>query len=190
MLGAAGECVVFSLGMDTYAVSAALMRACLSMPRLTALDDTPDYLVGAFDLRGELAPVVSPAVLSGKRLKPVSSGDLIVVVDAGEDPLAFHADAMLGIEPVRAQAWGGTPATADSVATEIVLTGGRAWLIDPAAICLVAKTEPPRVGSADNRLVAFERRLGANGLSRLEERAERYRRLARSSRCAPVRGPR
>jgi chemotaxis signal transduction protein len=183
-LDAAEECVVFSLGTETYAVAAARLRSCLSLPRLTALDDTPDYLVGAFDLHGELAPVVSLAVFSGKPLKPAGSGDLIVVVDAGEHPLAFHADAMLGIEPVYAEPWARVREIGDSAVLEVLLSGGHALLVDPAAIHLVAPSLGS--GSAEERLLAFERRLSADGLSRLEERAERYRRFARASRCSRV----
>ncbi len=182
-LGDAEECVVFSLGSETYAVAAAQMRSCLSLPRLTPLEDTPDYLVGAFDLRGELAPVVSLAVLSGKPLRPAGSGDLIIVVDAAENPLAFHADAMLGIEPVRAEPWARVCEPSDAAVLEVVLSGGHAWLIEPTAIHLVAQAALPASGSAEERLRAFERRLSANALSRLEERAERYRRFARSGRC-------
>jgi hypothetical protein len=163
------------------------MRSCLSLPRLTALDDTPDYLVGAFDLRGELAPVVSLAVFSGKPLKPARSGDLIVVVDAGENPLAFHADAMLGIEPVRAEPWARVRETTDAAVLEVVLSGGHARLVDPTAIHLVMPAATPGSGSAEERLLAFERQLSANALSQLEERAERYRRFARTTRCAGLR---
>jgi chemotaxis signal transduction protein len=180
---AAEECVVFSLGSETYAVAAVHMRSCLSLPRLTPLDDTPDYLIGAFDLRGELAPVVSLAVLSGKPLKPAGNGDLIIVVDVGENPLAFHADAMLGVEPVRAEPWAKAYNAADAAVLEVVLSGGHAWLVEPTAIHLVAQTARPASGAAEQRLRAFERRLSATALSQLEERAERYRRFARSGRC-------
>jgi chemotaxis signal transduction protein len=185
LCGTASECVVFALGGKTYAVAARLMRACLSLPRLTALDETPDYLVGAFDLHGELVPVVSPAVLNGRAMKPASPGDLLVVVNAGEQPLALHSDAMLGIEPVYEQRWNSpdgdvaaqavqTPAFA---AGEVLLCGGHAWVIDPAAIRLVADASAPPATSADARLKTFERQLDPNAVARLEARAERYRGL-------------
>ncbi|NBC47689.1 chemotaxis protein CheW [Halochromatium glycolicum] len=182
VLGVAPECVVFSLAGTTYAVAAALMRACLSLPRLTALDETPDYLVGAFDLRGELAPVISPAVLGGWTLKPANVGDLVVVVDAGQHPLALHADAMLGIEPVYDRPWR-VGERLLNLSKEVLLSGGSAWLIDPEAIRMVADPHLPSLHSADARLQDFERQLDAKALSRLEARAERYRGLIRPGRC-------
>lgn len=182
VLGVAPECVVFALAGTTYAVAAALMRACLSLPRLTALDETPDYLIGAFDLRGELAPVVSPAVLSGWALRPATVGDLVVVVDAGQHPLALHADAMLGIEPVYDRPWHAEQRPR-GVSNEVLLSGGSAWFIDPDAIRMVSGPDAPSLHSADARLNDFERQLDARALSRLEARAERYRGLIRPGRC-------
>lgn len=176
------ECVVFALSSQTYAVAAGQLRTCLSLPRLTALDDTADYLLGAFDLSGELVPVVSPAVLFGAPLKPAATGDLLILVEAGDYPMALHADAMLGLELVCAQAWERADRARTPMTAQIALSGGRARLIDPALIRLVA--EAPGLESAEARLRAFEQRLDARALALLETRAERYRALGR----APV-GP-
>jgi chemotaxis signal transduction protein len=186
LAGAGDECVVFALGGETYAAAAALMRACLSLPRLTALDDTPDHLVGAFDLRGELVPVVSPAVLSGRPLRPAGSGDLVIVVDAAEHPLALHADAMLGIEPMHERSWVRVAPGIDrpAAAGEVILSGGRAWFIDPGAIRMIADAAASSLNAADARLSAFEAQLDDSAIARLEARAERYRGLVRSGRCA------
>ncbi len=180
-LGVAEECMVFALCAQTYAVAAERLRTCLSLPRLTALDDTPAYLVGAFDLRGELAPVVSPAVLGGSALQPAASGDLLIVVDAGGHPLALHADTMLGIEPLRAPPSGQRSSSIGPM--HISLSGGRARYIDPSRIELVADLGNGNGSggeqSADERLSSFERELDAAALTLLETRAERYRGLVR-----------
>jgi chemotaxis signal transduction protein len=175
----ADKCVVFALCDQTYAVAAERLLTCLSIPRLTALDDTPPYLVGAFDLRGELAPVVSPAVLSGSALQPASCGDLLVVVDAGGDPLALHADTMLGVEPLCNQPWERRSGPAGVM--QVSLSGGRAHLIDPSLIRLVADTGGWAHQSSDERLLSFERGLDSAALALLETRAERYRGLARGN---------
>ncbi|MEA3640158.1 MAG: chemotaxis protein CheW [Lamprobacter sp.] len=181
----AQECVVFALGAQTYAVAAERLRTCLSLPRLTALEDTPPYLVGAFDLRGELAPVVSPPVLGGAPLQPAASGDVLIVVDAGGYPLGLHADTLLGIEPLCAQPWERCASSAGVL--QISLSGGQARLIDPSLIGLVAEssgwTEQSATQSADERLQQFERELDAAALLLLETRAERYRSLARVDDC-------
>jgi chemotaxis signal transduction protein len=175
----ASEYLVFALGAQTYAIAAEQWRACLSLPRLTALDDTPHHLLGAFDLRGELTPVVSPAVLEGAALAPARSGDLLVVVDAAGHPLALHADTVLGLERLRYRSW---CASSDSrsacMGAQVRLSGGRASCIDPAEIPLIAEPGASAEPSADARLRAFERLLDPVALSLLEVRAERYRGLA------------
>lgn len=185
-LSATTECVVFALCAQTYAVAAASLRTCLSLPRLTALDDTPAYLVGAFDLRGELAPVISPAALDGSTLPPAASRDLLIVVDAGGHPLALHADTMLGIEPLSAPSshlrhlppWKQRLASVGS-GVQVSLSGGEACYIDPSLIELVADISSGTTQSADERLWAFERELDTAALALLETRAERYRGLPR-----------
>ncbi|MBK1617928.1 hypothetical protein CKO42_05550 [Lamprobacter modestohalophilus] len=178
----AEECVVFALCAQTYAVAADRLLSCLSLPRLTALDDTPPYLMGAFDLRGVLAPVVSPAVLGGAPLQPAASSDLLIVLEAEGDPLALHADTLLGIEPLCAQPWERRSVSAGTL--QIRLSGGRAQFIDPSLIALVADPQGlsdhgSAAQSADERLLDFERELDASALALLERRAERYRSLAR-----------
>ena len=173
----ANDCVVFTLAGGAYAVSAALVRDSLSLPRLTPLDDTPDYLLGAFDLRGELVPVVSPARLGGRRLKLASSGDLVVVIDVMAFPLALHADSVLGLERVRKGVCSKVATIWPAIRGQVELCGGRAWLLDPMAIRLVAKAAERSWLGADARLAAFEGALDADALALLEWRAERYRHL-------------
>lgn len=174
------DCVVFTLGERTYAVASAVVRDCLSLPRLTPLDDTPDYLMGAFDLRGELVPVVSPSRLGGEHLKLASSGDLVVVLDVLAFPLALHADAVLGVERVREALSTKVATIWPAIQGQIELCGGRAWLINPLAIRLVARVTERSWLGADARLAAFEGALDADGLALLELRAERYRHLSQA----------
>jgi len=174
--GLASEYLVFALCTQTYAVAAAHLRTCLSLPRLTALDDTPHHLIGAFDLRGELTPVISPAVLGGGALAPATTGDLLVVVDSDGHPLALHADTVLGIEPLRARRW--RAGTESRSPAQVTLSGGCARCLDPAEIPLIAEPGVRGASSAEARLRAFELNLDAAALSLLEARAERYRGLA------------
>ncbi len=181
------ECVVFALSSQTYAVAAGQLRTCLSLPRLTALDDTADHLVGAFDLGGELVPVVSPAVLFGAPLKPAAPGDLLILVEAGAYPVALHADAMLGLELARSPAWERADPARTPTTARIALSGGHAQFIDPTLIRLLA--EAPEPESAEARLRVFEQRLDAAALALLETRAERYRALGRARVGPPGRAP-
>ncbi len=175
-LDRASEYLVFALGAQTYAVAVGHLHTCLSLPRLTALDDTPHHLIGAFDLRGELTPVISPAALGGASLTPAATGDLLVVVDAEGHPLALHADTVLGIEPLRSRRW--RSATEARSVSQVRLSGGFARFLDPTQIPLVVEPGLRGESSAEARLRAFEHNLDAAALSLLEARAERYRGLA------------
>lgn len=173
------EFAVFGLGGQIYAVAAALLRCCLSLPRLTVLDGTPQHLLGAFDLRGELAPVISPAVLSGLPLRPARCSDLVIVVELHGHPVALHADLVLGVEPVYPSARApGYTGDQQAGGARIRLVGGEALLIDPALIVLSADTAEADPGAVEARLAAFESGLDRASLQALEERARRYGGLA------------
>jgi hypothetical protein len=192
--------LVFTLGGDSYALAAPQVRECLSLPRLTVLDETAPWVIGAFDLRGELTPVVSVGAWCGAPLEAARRGDLVVVTKVDGHPLGLHADAVLGTEPVLAVP---TPRVG-SGGQFVVLTGGSARIIVPRALG-VAVPSPERTearGAADGgatgegltetlaetRLSAFERDLKPADLCALEQRAARYSGLLHSDRPARTLG--
>lgn len=184
--------LVFTLGQGVYALPAGAVRDCLSLPRLTPLDETAPWVIGAFDLHGELTPVISLDVYRGGLLPPAGMGDLVIVTTVSGHPLALHAEDVLGVEreasppPLYADATAGveTPAAARLgsepalAPLEISLLGGPARVVLPERLPLAAAdvSHPettPKV-EPEQRLRAFERTLAASALAALEARAARY----------------
>lgn len=180
--------LVFTVGAGTYAIAAERVRACVSLPRLTPLDDTAPWVVGAFDLHGELAPVVSVPALLGMAVPAAGRGDLVIVTAVDGHPVGIHADAVLGIEPALSigTARRGRPATAQgAVEREVMLFGGRARVLNPARLTLAAEPDQA-VAPADTRLATFERDLDGDGLAALEWRAYRYSGLVSATEGPPA----
>lgn len=180
----ADQFAVFTLAGRNYALPAAAVRSCLSLPRLTALDDTAPWVIGAFDLHGELTPVISIASYLGAQPAPAGRGDLVIVTEAGGHPLGLHADGLLGTEPATAD----TQARPDRGATprQVPLAGGSACLVLPERLPISASDAGSADPRADLRLDRFEARLGAADLEVMERRAARYSGLVDVPRHSPA----
>jgi hypothetical protein len=160
--------LVLMLTGATFAVPATRVQQCLSLPRLTALDDTAPWVVGAFDLHGDLMPVISLDVYLNGVMSPAQRGDLVVVLKVSGHPVGLRADGVLGVEPA-AQAVAMTAAT-----VKFTLPGGDAWLIAPEHLSLSASDAGCEESRAEERLRTFERALSATDLEVMEARAMRY----------------
>lgn len=138
-------------------VVADAIDTCLGLPRLTPLEQTAPCVLGAFDLRGELVPVVSLGVLCGESAPLAAVSDLVLVVLAGGFPMGLHSPRPLCIEPCRAGS-AGSP---------------RPDAIELHRVRLTVAENAARP-DAERRLARFERGLSTHSLNRLEQRARRY----------------
>ncbi len=145
---------------------------CLGLPRLTALEQTAPWVLGAFDLRGELVPVVDLGVFSGGPAPLAAITDLVLVVLAGGFPLGLYSARPVRIEP-STSAWP---------------TFAAAHSIDLSQLPLAAPANVAAT-SAERRLARFERRLTSQALRRLEQRARCYGEFAGSPQLQPVPTP-
>jgi chemotaxis signal transduction protein len=167
--------LVFTRGDGTYAVPERAVRTCLSLPRLTPLDDTAPRVIGAFDLHGELTPLISIAD-DPDVLPEAGCGDLVVVVEVGGHPVGLHADGLLGIEPLRAapETAAELEPTAGATTVELLLAGGPARLVLPERLPVSASDAGVAGPQADLRLQTFERGLDEAELEAMARRSVRY----------------
>jgi purine-binding chemotaxis protein CheW len=105
------QVVLLPIGSDRYAVPVEWMREVVTAPPLTPLVTGPDVVLGLFNLRGEIVPLLDTAVLLGlPRLNQVAYA-LVVRSRAGPAALAataFPRRATLDPPPVPSE----LPATA------------------------------------------------------------------------------
>jgi chemotaxis signal transduction protein len=85
------QVVLLPIGSDLYAVPVEWMREVVTAPPLTALVTGPDVVLGLFNLRGEIVPLLDTAVLLGvPRLDQVAYA---LVVRSRTGPAALAATA-------------------------------------------------------------------------------------------------
>jgi len=123
------QAVLLPVGKDMYAVLMDWVREVVTAPPLTPLVTGPRLVLGLFNLRGEIVPLLDTAALLG--LRPVGTGAFAVVVRselglAGLTATAFPHRAALGSPAGPSE----LPGTAGTYRLERQV----AVLLDPAAL--------------------------------------------------------
>ena len=92
--------VVFRVGDGLFAVPASSVREVVLLPDLRPVAEAPLHVMGVFDLRGALVPVVDLDLRMGDPARPYRLEDAAVVVDHEGGPTGVVANEVLGVEPV------------------------------------------------------------------------------------------
>jgi hypothetical protein len=146
------DCVWIRTDGGRHAVWLDRVESCLALPRLTPLEQTAPWVLGAFDLHGELVPVISLELLLGRRAPAAASSDLVLVGRA--------RGFLMGVRCIR-------PARIDLGDSE---RPRPARIIDLNRVRLTDALG----GDSELRLAAFERRLSVPALRQLDRRAACY----------------
>ena len=87
--------VSFALGEELFAVEVARAREILSLVAVTRVPQTPDYLLGVINLRGQVVPVIDMRLKLGLPPGETTRDTCIIVVEVAIDgePLVVGAQA-------------------------------------------------------------------------------------------------
>ncbi|WP_295543304.1 chemotaxis protein CheW [uncultured Thiohalocapsa sp.] len=146
---------------------------CLGLPRLTPLEQTAPWVLGAFELRGDLVPVVSLGVLRGEPIPSAAVTDLVLVVLSAGYPLGLHSTRPVRIESLAATNAGRNAGHARRSPRRLVPHPVGLGYVDLSRLRLTGVDVAGR-SDAEARLAQFERHLSAQALERLEQRTRRY----------------
>jgi len=82
---ASSQYVTFNLGKELYGVEVTRTREILSLTPVTKVPQTPDYLLGVINLRGQVVPVVDMRLKLGLLAGDETEDTCIIVVDVHVD---------------------------------------------------------------------------------------------------------
>ena len=86
--------VIFSLGEELFGVEISRAREILSMTPVTKVPQTPDYLLGVINLRGQVVPVVDMRLKLGLPAGEETEDTCIIVVDVQVDGESITVGAL------------------------------------------------------------------------------------------------
>lgn len=86
--------LTFELDNEEYAVGIAYVREITQMQPITKVPETPDYVEGIINVRGDIAPVINVRKRFMKETKPFDESNCIVFVIYKDYYLGLIADAV------------------------------------------------------------------------------------------------
>lgn len=97
--------VTFSLGEELFGVEVSRTREILSLTQVTSVPQTPEYLLGVINLRGQVVPVVDMRLKLGLLAGEDTEDTCIIVVDVQVDgeviTVGALADAVREVMDIR-----------------------------------------------------------------------------------------
>ena len=90
-----GKYLSFALGQEEYGLGILKVREIIGYMDITAIPQTPDYVKGVINLRGQVIPVVDIRILFGMEPKGVTEETCIIVVEVSYDGRAFNTGVVV-----------------------------------------------------------------------------------------------
>lgn len=121
--------VTFSLGEELFGVEVARTREILSLTPVTKVPQTPDYLLGVINLRGQVVPVVDMRLKLGLVAGEETEDTCIIVVDVQVDgetiTVGALADAVREVLDIRSDQIEPPPRLGTRLKTEFITGMGK-----------------------------------------------------------------
>lgn len=96
--------VVFRLEGQSYGADITVVREVGSMLPVTRLPNTPDYVDGVLDLRGEVLPVIDLRRRLGLPTRPADQETRVMILDLGHHSSALVVDGVEHVITVQTEA--------------------------------------------------------------------------------------
>jgi purine-binding chemotaxis protein CheW len=88
----AGAHLLFLLQNGLYALQASVVAEVIHLPELTPVEEAPHYVIGMFNLRGAIIPVIDLAMRLGHGRRRYSLDEHLIVAHAGGDFVGILVD--------------------------------------------------------------------------------------------------
>jgi purine-binding chemotaxis protein CheW len=76
-----GKILTFSIGQEVFGIDIVYVKEIIGMQPVSALPESPDYLIGIINLRGKIIPVVDVRIKFGKDKLGYTDRTCIIVTD-------------------------------------------------------------------------------------------------------------
>jgi purine-binding chemotaxis protein CheW len=124
-----GKYLTFALGSEEYGLEILKVREIIGYMEITAVPQTPSYVKGVINLRGQVIPVVDLRAKFGMETASVTDETCIIVVEIRQQERKFstgivvdHVQEVLDIEGENIEA---APQFGSSVKTDFILGMGK-----------------------------------------------------------------
>ena len=123
-----GKYLTFALGAEEYGLEILKVREIIGYMDITAVPQTPDYVKGVINLRGQVIPVVDIRTLFGMDPKDVTEQTCIIVVEVQRRhtfSTGVVVDRVSEVMDVAGEDIEDAPQLGDSINTDFILGMGK-----------------------------------------------------------------
>ena len=124
-----GKYLTFVLGQEEYGLEILKVREIIGYMSITAVPQTPDYVRGVINLRGQVIPVVDIRTLFGMDPKDITDETCIIVVEITQGKRTFNTgvivDKVSEVLDINGQDIEESPQFGSSINTEFILGMGK-----------------------------------------------------------------
>lgn len=87
--------LTFKLGNETFAANVAHVLHILGIPEITKMPNSPDYVLGVMNLRGQVLPVIDPHPRFKIEAQETTKDTCIVVLEITHDDETFQIGSLM-----------------------------------------------------------------------------------------------
>ncbi len=124
-----GKYLTFALGAEEYGLEILKVREIIGHMDITAVPQTPDYVKGVINLRGQVIPVVDIRTLFGMEAKEITEETCIIVVEVLRGSRTFNTgvvvDQVSEVLDIKGDSIEEAPQLGASVNTDFILGMGK-----------------------------------------------------------------
>lgn len=124
-----GKYLTFALGAEEYGLEILKVREIIGHMDITAVPQTPDYVKGVINLRGQVIPVVDIRTLFGMESKEITEETCIIVVEVLRGNRTFNTgvvvDQVSEVLDIKGENIEEAPQLGASVNTDFILGMGK-----------------------------------------------------------------
>jgi len=86
------QLVSFFLGGEEYALNSKLVQQIIELREITPIPQSPDFMEGVIDLRGEIIPIINLHLRLGLEKKPLDEKSRIIIIESKGSLMGFICD--------------------------------------------------------------------------------------------------
>ena len=91
------QAVVFKLGSEIFGVDVHQVREIIKMREYTRIPNTPPYISGVINLRGQITTIIDLRKIFGMDSAEINSDSRIIILDAKDVNVGVIVDSVLGV---------------------------------------------------------------------------------------------
>ena len=124
-----GKYLTFALSAEEYGLEILKVREIIGLMNITAVPQTPAYVKGVINLRGQVIPVVDIRTLFGMETKEITEETCIIVVEVLRENRKFNTgvvvDQVSEVLDIKGEQIEEAPQLGSSVNTDFILGMGK-----------------------------------------------------------------